>query len=123
MLEFGFVSRDQICELGTNGHNNYERLYAQIIGGLEPGHRLILVTPYDGRPNANGSVVTKTAEYIRSLDGIYPFITIADWAAIIGEQPGLLAGDRVHLGGQEAMSLYTDCVAEALAEASTGSVK
>jgi peptidoglycan/LPS O-acetylase OafA/YrhL len=107
-----------VIALGTNGVNNYAGLLTDIIDALEPGHRLIFVTPFDGRPNDNARILNNTAAWIRELPEQYDFITVADWNALIASQTNLLANDRVHMGGQTAMTLYADCVAEAVAVAS-----
>ena len=103
-----------VIALGTNGHNSYASLFTQIIEDLEPGHKLIIVTPYDGRVNANSKVVNKTAEWLRKLPEEYDYITIADWHALVGTQSDVLAGDKVHMRGQTSMILYTNCIIEAI---------
>ena len=112
-----------VIALATNGTDQYERLLTQIIDAIEPGHRVIFVTPYDGRTNNNARWVNETAEWIRGLPAQYEFITVADWNELIGTQSNLLAGDRVHMGGIESMRLYASMVAEAIAAASEKPVK
>lgn len=112
-----------VIALGTNGHHNFADLMTQIIDGLNSGHRLIFVTPFDGRANENANILNETAEWLRDLPNQYDYITIADWHALISTQANLLAGDRVHLGGPTSMSLYSDCIAEALIIASQKPMK
>jgi hypothetical protein len=112
-----------VIALGTNGTNGYEKLFTQIIDALEPGHRLIIVTPFDGRSNENAAVVAKTAAWLRGLPGEYDFVTIADWNAKISSQVNLLANDKVHMGGGTSMALYAECVAEAVNAASGRAAK
>jgi hypothetical protein len=107
-----------VIALGTNGHNNYAKLLTQFIDNLEPGHRLIFVTTFDGRSNENAIVVNKTADWERGLPDEYSYVTVADWAGLISSQTNLLAGDKVHMGGQSSMNLYADCVAGAISAAS-----
>jgi len=107
-----------VIALGTNGTYDYAKYLTQIIDALEPGHRLIFVTPFDGRSNKNSKAVNKTAEWIRELPNQYDFITIAEWHDLIKTHISLLAGDKVHMGGQKSMRLYTDCIAKAISRAS-----
>ena len=55
---------------------------------------------------------------MRELPSQYDYITVADWNAIIRPQVNLLAGDKVHMGGQTSMNLYAECVADAISVAS-----
>jgi hypothetical protein len=103
-----------VIALGTNGTNSYERLLTQFIEDLNPGHRLIFVTPFDGRSNDNARITREKAVWMRDLPNQYDFITIADWAALIEPRSELLANDRVHMGGQASMRLFADCIAEAI---------
>lgn len=120
--------KGELCEyvvvaLGTNGTYNYVKWFTEIIDALEPGCRLILVTPYDGRANENSKILTETAAWLRELPDLYDYITIADWAAVIEKQVNLLAGDRVHLGGLAAMQLYTGTITDAINAASQKAAK
>jgi len=112
-----------VIALGTNGHNNYKNLLTQIIDDLEPGHKLTFVTPFDGRSNENSKLTSATAAWLRDLPGQYDYITIADWSDLISSQVSLLAGDKVHMGGQKSMTLYAECVVEALNNASQKAAK
>lgn len=104
-----------VLALGTNGTNNYEKLFTEMIEALPPGHRLIIVTPFDGRANENSKVLEKTAAWMRGLPAKYSFITVADWNALISTQTEYLAKDKVHMGGATAKTLYANCVADAIA--------
>ena len=107
-----------VIALGTNGDNNYASQFTRIIDALNPGHKLIIVTPFDGRANNNGRLTNETAEWIRGLPSQYDFITVADWNAVISDQVNLIASDKVHMGGTPSMELYTDVISEALGIAS-----
>jgi peptidoglycan/LPS O-acetylase OafA/YrhL len=107
-----------VIALGTNGTNSYAKLLTEIIEALNPGHRLIFVTPFDGRSNDNSKILSKTADWMRQLPAQYDFITVADWNALIGTQVEVLAKDKVHMGGKTSMALYAGCVAEAIEAAS-----
>lgn len=112
-----------VIALGTNGTNSYEKLFTEIIDELEAGHRLIFVTPFDGRSNENSKATTATAEWMRTLPSQYDFITIADWADLISSQVDTLAGDKVHMGGKTSMALYAGCVADAVVAAAAKPAK
>ena len=73
-----------VIALGTNGNSSYAKQLTKFIDNLEPGHRLIFVTPFDGRSNENSIVVNKTADWERDLPNQYEYVTVADWAALIG---------------------------------------
>ncbi|MCL2343662.1 MAG: acyltransferase [Firmicutes bacterium] len=103
-----------VIALGTNGSSDYEKQLTQIIDLIEPGHRLVFVTPFDGRANENAKLTNATAEWERTLPDQYDFVTIADWNALAGEHLDALAKDKVHMGGDSARELYTGCVAAAL---------
>jgi hypothetical protein len=120
----GYQDRGELREyvvvsLGTNGTNTYEKHFTDIIDALNPGHKLIIVTPFDGRANDNAKWVAKIADYIRELPEIYDFITVADWNAAIGTQTELLAADKVHLYAMksQAADIFAECITEALNEA------
>ncbi|MCL2664252.1 MAG: acyltransferase [Defluviitaleaceae bacterium] len=112
-----------VIALGTNGTNNYAKLFTEIIDALNPGHKLIFVTPFDGRANDNAKIINNTAAWMRDLPDQYDFVTIADWNALISTQADILAKDKVHMGGQTSMTLYSNCVAEAIERASGGPLK
>jgi hypothetical protein len=95
----------------------------RIIDAIPDGHRLIFITPFDGRPNDNSVLVNATAVWLRTLPEQYPFITIADWNAVAPDHFGLLAGDTVHMGGIDAMNLYANLLDQAILAASEGPSK
>ena len=107
-----------VIALGTNGTNNYAALITSMIEAIEPGHRIIFVTPYDGNSNNNARAVENTVVWMRDLPSLYNYVTIADWNALISTQRELLAGDRVHMGGNASRALYADLIVEAIAIAS-----
>ena len=107
-----------VIALGTNGVTNYVALFTQIIEAVNPGHRLILVTPFDGRSNNNSILTNATAEWMRALPSEYEFVTIADWNSTASAQVEVLAGDKVHMGGLPSMELYSDVISAAIGVAS-----
>jgi len=123
LQEKGELREYVVLALGTNGTSNYKKLFTQMIDNIEPGHRVILVTPFDGRSNENSRVLNNTSEWMRSLPDLYDYITVADWNSLISAQVNLLAGDKVHMGGQASKDLYANMVADAIREASQKPVK
>lgn len=112
-----------VIALGTNGCNNWELYIEKIINELSPGHRLIFVTPYDGRWNESWNSY-KTTQYLRSLNDKYPFVTIIDWAAEISKCPELLGSDKTHIGGNtKAIKIFVDKIVDGINESSSKSAK
>ncbi|MCL2488355.1 MAG: acyltransferase [Oscillospiraceae bacterium] len=103
---------------GTNGTADVFEKIDLLIANLAPGHRLILITPFDGRASEKW-LSYRTMVYCREIADQYPFVTIADWAAVIKPREELLGADQIHIGGNaEAIQLYVNCVIEAINEAS-----
>ena len=119
-----------VLALGANAINNYQEVLDEIVETLPKGHRLILITPYDGRMigDKNSSVV-KTREYELELAKKYEFITVADWYKIAQEHPEIWSGtDHVHFGADtdtisQGGNLYAETLKAALDEAEKGPVK
>ena len=107
-----------VIALGTNGSDNYKNELTRIVSAMAPGHRLIFVTPFDGRANDNAKWTNETSEWIRGLPAQYDFVSVADWNSTAASQVELLAGDKVHMGGVPSMELYSDVIAGAIGEAS-----
>ena len=104
-----------VVSLGTNQNKNAFEKIDQIIADIAPGHRLIFVTPYNGRYLDQSNLWYKTGVYMREQAEKYPFVTVADWAREIEKQPQLLGSDKIHVGGNEtAISLYTNCVIDGI---------
>lgn len=119
-----------VIALGTNSVETYKEQLDKIVNDLPKGHRLIFVTPYDGRVagDANNDAV-KTRAYELELAKKYDFITIADWYQVAQENPAIWTGtDYVHFGADNATitaggELYAKTLKTALDEANKGSVK
>jgi peptidoglycan/LPS O-acetylase OafA/YrhL len=117
-LQENYALREYVViALGTNETANYKTLFTEMIEMLNPGHRLILVTPYDGRANEYSQRVAEIATWIRTLPDEYKFITVADWATHISPHSDWLASDKSHMGGAKSRELYTACIVTALVEA------
>ncbi|MDR0221465.1 MAG: acyltransferase [Lachnospiraceae bacterium] len=114
-LQDNYMLREYVViALGTNEAANYKKLFTEMIEMLNPGHRLVFVTPYDGRANEYAQRVAEIAVWMRGLPEEYDFITVADWAALIDVHTDWLASDKSHMGGPKSRELYTSCVVAAL---------
>ena len=117
LQEQGRLREYVVVALGTNGNANAFDMIEQIIADVSPGHRLVFVTPYDGRATPSW-FSSRAAEYMRTLPGVYSFVTVADWAETILPHARLLGSDKVHISGSPAaVELYVNCIIDALAVA------
>lgn len=110
--------------IGTNATPDYEEQTLKVINDLEPGHRLIFMTPYDG--NATPEYDSeKLAVFERSLPEKYDFVTIADWHTVASENKDIFAGtDGTHfMGNEKGDQLYAQCINEAIERAQAGPAK
>ena len=98
---------------------------------MPKGHRLIFVTPYDGREAGDDSSVTvQTRNYELELAKKYDYVVVADWYQAALENPAIWAGtDNVHFGLETDGSidiggeLYANVVKKAVEEAKKGAIK
>ena len=120
-----------VLALGANTVDNYESLLNQFIAKLPKGHRLILVTPYDGRTAHDGtSIAVKTRQYELELAKKYDYVFVADWYQVAIEHPEIWYGtDYVHFGSESTTitkggELYAQTVKQTIEEATKkGTVK
>lgn len=123
--------KNVVIALGTNSSNNYQELLDKFVQELPKGHRLIFVTPYDGREaNDSNSVTVQTRQYELELAKKYDYVYIADWYQVAIDNPAIWAGtDNVHFGLESDGSidvggnLYAKVVKEAVDQANQGPVK
>ena len=123
--------KNVVIALGTNSSNNYQELLDKFVQELPKGHRLIFVTPYDGREaNDSNSVTVQTRQYELELAKKYDYVYIADWYQAAIDNPAIWAGtDNVHFGLESDGSidvggnLYAKVVNEAVDQANQGPVK
>lgn len=123
--------KNVVIALGTNSSNNYQELLDKFVQELPKGHRLIFVTPYDGREaNDSKSVTVQTRKYELELAKKYDYVYVADWHKVAVENPAIWAGtDSVHFGLESDGSidvggnLYANVVKEAVDQANRGPVK
>ena len=70
--------KNVVIALVTNSSNNYQELLDKFVQELPKGHRLIFVTPYDGREaNDSNSVTVQTRQYELELAKKYDYVYIA----------------------------------------------
>ena len=120
-----------VLALGANTVDNYESLLNQFIAKLPKGHRLILVTPYDGRTAHDGtSIAVKTRQYELELAKKYDYVFVADWYQVAIEHPEIWYGtDYVHFGSESTTitkggELYAQTVKQTIEKATKkGTVK
>ena len=123
--------KNVVIALGTNSSNNYQELLDKFVQELPKGHRLIFVTPYDGREaNDSNSVTVQTRQYQLELAKKYDYVYVADWYQVAVNNPEIWAGtDNVHFGLESDGSidvggnLYANVVKEAVDQANQGPVK
>jgi len=123
--------KNVVIALGTNSSNNYQELLDKFVQELPKGHRLIFVTPYDGREaNDSNSVTVQTREYELELAKKYDYVYVADWYQVAIDNPAIWVGtDSVHFGLESDGSidvggnLYANVVKEAVDQANQGPVK
>ena len=123
--------KNVVIALGTNSSNNYQELLDKFVQELPKGHRLIFVTPYDGREaNDSNSVTVQTRKYELELAKKYDYVYIADWYKVAIDNPAIWVGtDSVHFGLESDGSinvggnLYANVVKEAVDQANQGPVK
>lgn len=112
-----------IC-IGTNALDNTDQQLENLIRDLAPGHRLILMTPYDQRadPSWNSS---KLATFERTLPAKYNFITVADWQQLAAKHPEVFKGtDGVHFAGRLSGNIiYAQAINDGLKTATQTALK
>ena len=119
-----------VLALGANTVSNYEEALNKLVEQLPKGHRLVLVTPYDGRVvgDANSDLM-KTRQYQLDLAKKYDYVYVADWYQTAVDNPAIWYGtDYVHFGVDatsiaEGGRLYAQTIKTALEEADKGPVK
>ena len=129
-IENNTLQQNIVIALGTNSINDYQNKLDQIIADLPKGHRLILITPYDGRVAGDDSDASvQTRKYELELAKKYEYVYIADWYQAAQTDPSIWADtDSVHFGSDSATieaggSLYAQTLKTALDEANKGPVK
>jgi len=112
-----------IC-IGTNALAGSQEQLDKLVHDLAPGHRLIIVTPYDRRADDTWNS-SKLADFERSLPKKHDYVTIADWQKKAQEHPEVFAGtDGVHFAGRHAGDvIYAETINQGLQEAAKGPVK
>ena len=119
-----------VLALGANTVPNYEEVLNKLVEKLPKGHRLILVTPYDGRVAGDeNSDLVKTRQYQLELAKKYNYVYVADWYQAAIDNPAIWYGtDYVHFGTESQSiaaggQLYAQTIKATLDEANQGPVK
>ena len=126
----GGLLKTVVVATGVNIVFNYEEELNELVKTLPKGHRLILVTPYDGNSDKyDNPVAEKHAQYARELAKKYAYVTIADWNTTAKQHPEIWVGsDHIHFG-EDADTiaaggrLYAQQIQKAVAKAADGPVK
>ncbi|MCL2300778.1 MAG: acyltransferase [Firmicutes bacterium] len=122
MQQKGTLREVVVYALGTNSIDEFAEYIQKIIDGLEPGHKLVFVVPFDGRtPDYGRAYRTAMLEY--TLPAQYDFVTLADWRGAISGNVHLLGSDKCHLGKPASRQIYVGVIAEAVRTASRGPAK
>ncbi|KRM09793.1 acyltransferase family protein [Paucilactobacillus suebicus] len=120
----GILRRNVVICIGTNALDGTNEELMKIIHDIQPGHHLILMTPYDQRaaPDWNSS---KLAIFERELPHKYNYITIADWQKVAAAHPDVFAGtDGVHFGGRHSGDvIYAQTINQGLKNAAKTPLK
>lgn len=129
-IENSSLQQNIVIALGTNAINDYQNKLDQIVADLPKGHRLILITPYDGRVAGDENDATvKTRQYELELAKKYEYVYIADWYQAAQSDPSIWAAtDSVHFGSDAASieaggTLYAQTLKATLDEANKGPIK
>lgn len=126
----GGLLKTVVVATGVNIVFNYEEELNELVKTLPKGHRLILVTPYDGNSDKyDNPVAEKHAQYARELAKKYTYVTIADWNTTAKQHPEIWVGsDHIHFG-EDADTiaaggrLYAQEIQKAVTKAADGPVK
>lgn len=126
----GGLLKTVVVATGVNIVFNYEEELNELVKTLPKGHRLILVTPYDGNSDKyDNPVAEKHAQYARELAKKYAYVTIADWNTTAKQHPDIWVGsDHIHFG-EDADTiaaggrLYAQEIQKAVTKAADGPVK
>ncbi|WP_239061441.1 acyltransferase family protein [Lacticaseibacillus sp. 53-4] len=107
-----------VVACGTNSLDDYAAVLQQLLDTIAPGHKLVLVTPFNGKaqPDWNSSKLTGLEH---ALPATHHWVTLADWAAAAAAHPEVFKGtDGVHFGGhQDGNVLFAQTINDALVAA------
>lgn len=104
-----------VIACGTNSLADYAKVLQQLLDTLEPGHKLVLVTPYNGKAQSDWNS-SKLTVLERALPASHDWVTLADWATTAAAHPHVFKGtDGVHFGGhQDGNVLFAQTINDAL---------
>ena len=126
----GTLVTDVIIALGVNEVNDYAEELDQLMELLPADHRLILVTPYDGRVlNNPNAIANRTRDYMLKLADQYDYVLVADWYQTAVDNSAIWYGtDDVHFGANaggiaQGGKLYAKTVRDVLKKAQDAPTK
>ena len=86
------IARVLVVHLCTNWWGgDYAAAAERLLEAAQGVDRIVWVTCVPWRPEVDAAIVV-----IRSLPQRHPYVVVADWA-VLADQPGYTAGDRLHL--------------------------
>lgn len=117
----GILGKTVVLGIGVNIVSNYKEELDGIIKDLPKGHRLVLVTPYDGNSDQYvEATAEETWKYELKLARKHSFITLADWHKVSLNHPEMWEdSDNIHFGGtgeaiQAGAKIYAETVRQAV---------
>ena len=117
----GILGKTVVLGIGVNIVSNYKEELDGIIKDLPKGHRLVLVTPYDGNSDQYvEATAEETWKYELKLARKHSFITLADWHKVSLNRPEMWEdSDNIHFGGtgeaiQAGAKIYAETVRQAV---------
>ncbi|CUS25730.1 acyltransferase [Paucilactobacillus oligofermentans DSM 15707 = LMG 22743] len=118
------LRKEVIICIGTNSLDDYELQMMKIVKDLNPGHKLIFMTPYNSKAESDWNS-SKLTVLEKKLPEKFNFITIANWDQVAGQNPEVFAGtDGVHFGGRlSGDELYAKVINTGLLDAKKTEVK
>ena len=117
------LSQTVVLAVGVNSLGNYQAELQKFINALPKGHRLVLVTPYNGK---NLAGVKEVRDYELTLAKKYSYVTVADWYKTAVDNPDIWAGtDGVHYSDANSTgaTLYVQTIEKAVQKAAKGAAK
>lgn len=126
----GILGQTVVIGVGVNIVDNFKEELDGIIKDLPRGHRLVLITPYDGNSDQYiEATAEETWKYELKLAQKHKFITLADWHKVSLNHPEMWEdSDNIHFGGtgeaiQAGAKIYTETVRQAVEAAQDRAVK
>ncbi|MCS4488934.1 acyltransferase family protein [Streptococcus sciuri] len=117
------LSKIVVLAVGVNSLDNYQAELQRFINALPKGHRLVFVTPYNGK---NITEVKEVRDYEVQLTKKYSYLAVADWYQTAVDNPDIWVGtDGVHYSDATTTgaTLYVQTIKKAVQEVAKGTAK